>query len=88
MRGSRIHKTDCRALLIKLVFGEENTSVREKKQVQKYIIYACGANSGRVRKAMKFHETCENTLVLRELLVFHLLARWHALPRVLRARAR
>ena len=88
MRGRRIYKTVWRALLIKLVFGEGNTSVREKKQIQKYIVYVWGANSGRVRKAMKFHETCENTLVSRELLVFHLLARWHALPRVLRARAR
>ena len=29
--GSRIYKTDCRALLIKLGLGEENTSVREKR---------------------------------------------------------
>ena len=29
--GSRIYKTGCRALLVKLGLGEENTSVREKK---------------------------------------------------------
>ena len=35
--GSRIYKTDCRALLIKLGLGEENTSVREKSVYSKYI---------------------------------------------------
>ena len=33
MGGSRIYKTDCRALLIKLGLGKENTSVRVKSVV-------------------------------------------------------
>ena len=35
--GSRIYNTGCRALLIKLGLGEENTSVREKSVYSKFI---------------------------------------------------
>ena len=35
--GSRIYNTGCRALLVKLGWREENTSVREKNVYSKYI---------------------------------------------------
>ena len=58
--------------------GQANQEYRKKQEMRLNFKYETVSPSG----------LNQDFIVLRELLVFHLLARWHAQPRVSRARAR